>query len=126
MAIDYSMLAFPKGKPRIVEKLEKKQALTREERDCRAKVDARDKHQCFFPNCRKHAGEKHHIVARSARGKTVWRTNDILSACTKHHRFFKAGLILVEGNPDRGPVQVRLTTLGQQAGIRIPRRKAAA
>lgn len=122
---DETIFAFPKGEPRQVAKIKKASDLAKEERECRAKVDARDKRRCFFPSCRSAATEKHHIVARSVRGKTVWRTDDILSACNKHHKWFKAGLIRVEGNPDVAPVKVFLTTLGEKAGIRVPERKAA-
>ena len=101
-------------------KLEKKRELAAEERACRQKVDARDKRRCFFPGCKKHAGEKHHILASSVRGRRIWRSDDILSSCTEHHRWFKAGLIEVAGNPDRGPVKVLRTALGKAEGIQIP------
>ncbi len=121
----YNACAFAKGKPRAVIKIDKKADLAKEERECRAKVDARDKRQCFFPGCRRTATDKHHIVSRSVRGTTVWRTNDILSACKKHHDWFKAGLIRTTGNPDRGPVTVHRTKLGKEARIRVPARNAA-
>ena len=123
--IDYSGLKFPKGTPRVVSKLEQQRDAKAEERVCRLKVDARDKHRCFFPGCKVRASEKHHIRQSSVRGKRVWRTDDILSACAAHHRYFKAGLIRVEGNPDHGPVKVFLTALGEQAWIRIPAGKTA-
>jgi hypothetical protein len=113
-------LLHPKGAPRFVEQIDKKRAVAKEERDCRAKVDARDKRRCFFPCCKAYANEKHHITSRSVRGKTIWCSDDILSACTEHHRMFKAGLIWTKGNPDRGPVKVFATALGKAAGIRIP------
>jgi len=127
-AIDYTdktIFAFPKGQPRQAAKIKKASELAKEERACRAAVDARDKRQCFFPQCRCGATEKHHIMSRSVRGKTIWRTDDILSACHKHHGWFKAGLIRVEGNPDVAPVVVLLTKTGQDAGILVPQRKAA-
>ena len=120
--IDYSGFQFGKGQPRIVAKLQKRSVLAAEERACRAAVDARDGRRCFWPTCQKPAGEKHHLVARSVRGKTEWRSDGIVSACSEHHRLFKAGLIYTTGNPDRGRVSVHLTALGQQAGIRVPRR----
>lgn len=128
MPIDYTnpaIFAFPKGTPRAASKIERKRDAAKEERECRAKVDARDKHKCFFPRCRKRANEKHHMVSSSVRGARVWRTDDILSACTEHHSWFKAGLIAVAGNPDVAPVVVSLTKLGEDAKIRIPERKAA-
>ena len=123
--IQYEGFMFPKGQPRIVAKLQKRATLAAEERACRAAVDARDGRRCFWPGCSKPAGEKHHLIARSVRGKTEWRSDGIVSACSEHHRLFKAGLIYTTGNPDRGRVQVHLTALGQQAGLRVPRRGKA-
>lgn len=120
----YRTCSFSKTN-RVVEKIDRQRVKDREEEACRAKVDARDGRRCFFPNCRLVASDKHHIVSSSVRGKRIWRTNDILSACRKHHGWFKAGLITTKGNPDRGPVAVFLTELGAKAGIRIPQRKAA-
>lgn len=124
--IDYTGFAFPKGTPRVVTRLEKKRDLAAEERACRKAVDTRDGRRCFFPRCRTSASEKHHIRPSSVRGKRVWITSDILSACPDHHRLFKAGLIRVEGNPDHGPVRVVLTKLGEEAGIKVPARRVAA
>lgn len=116
----------PKHRPRVLTAQDKAKALAKQERDCRAQVDARDKRQCFFPRCKAHAGEKHHIVSRSVRGHTMWQSDDIVSACTEHHRWFKAGLIRTTGNPDRGPVKVYATELGRREGVVVPRRQAAA
>lgn len=121
MAIDYSLSAIPKGEPRVVAKLRKGRLRLASERLAKAAVDARDHHQCFFPNCRAYAGEKHHITPRSVRGKTIWVPSDLLSACHEHHAWFKAQLIRVSGNPERGPVRVHLTALGRKAGIRVPK-----
>lgn len=119
----YAACPFPKGKPRQIEKIEKQADLAKQERMCRAAVDRRDKRVCFFPRCRKTATEKHHITSRSVRGKLVWHTDDILSACQLHHSWFKAGLITVSGNPDKGPVTVQRTTLGEAGNVRIPTRR---
>lgn len=118
----YHGIAVPKGPPRIVTQLAKKAALAKEERRVRKLVDQRDHRRCFWPTCKRRASEKHHVIARSVRGKTVWRTDDLLSACNFHHSFFKAGLIQVLGNPDHGPVQVVRTALGREQGIRVPHR----
>ena len=120
--IDYSGMAYPKGQPRIMAKLQKRATLAAEERACRAAVDARDGRQCFFPTCKTPAGELHHLVSRSVRGKTQWVTSDLISSCQTHHRYLTGHLIYTTGNPDRGRVSVHLTALGQQAGIRVPRR----
>jgi hypothetical protein len=122
MAIDYSLFRFSKGQPRVLGKMLRERVADKAERECRAKVDARDGRQCFFPRCRIKASDKHHIVARSLGGK--WTTGNIASACRRHHDWFKAGLIRVEGNPNRGPLTVVLTKLGEDAKIRIPSRAA--
>lgn len=122
MAIGYGVPA-PKGRPRVLDRVEQKRALEKQERDCRRVVDARDHRQCFFPTCRAFAGHKHHIQPRSLGGR--WQTFNILSACQAHHRWFKAGLIRVCGNPDDGPVTVQLTTLGKDSGLTIPKAEAA-
>lgn len=116
----YANCPIPKHRARVLVKADAKRDAAKAERECRAAVDRRDKRRCFFPRCRAHAGEKHHIQSSSTRGKRVWRTEDILSACTPHHALFKAGLIRVAGNPDRGPVVVTATALGAAEGIVIP------
>ena len=118
--IDYSRLAFPKGLPRVVARLRRDREEAAEERACRLAVNARDRHRCFFPGCRTLASERHHVRPRSLGGR--WETANIVSSCAKHHRWFHGGLIQITGNPDQGPVRVRLTTLGEQAGIVIPAR----
>jgi len=124
MAIEYSLFKFHKGKPRELHKIERTREADRVERECRAKVDARDQRQCFYPRCRVRASDKHHIQPRSLGG--TWTTANIASACRRHHDWFKAGLITVDGNPNRGPLRVLVTALGTQAGIRVPERKAVA
>ena len=121
MAIDWQVLGIPKPLPRLVTKMARRRTLAVEEAVCRLRVDRRDRRVCFYPKCRAFASEKHHITPRSVRGKTTWDTRDILSACPVHHAFFKAGLISVSGNPDRGSVKTHLTALGRKAGVRIPR-----
>ncbi len=123
MPIDWSGFAFGKGQPRLVDRIQQKKALADREAICRAAVNRRDQWRCFWPGCQVKATEKHHIVSRSARGKTIWHTADILSACPAHHRYFKAGLVRVMGNPDEGPVKVILTQMGIDAKITLPKRK---
>lgn len=122
MAIGYGV-AVPKPIPRVLDRVEQKRAMAQQERDCRRAVDARDHRGCFFPTCRAFADEKHHVQARSLGG--TWQTANILSACAMHHRWFKAGLIRVVGNPDDGPVTVKPTDLGRRLKVKIPTRKAA-
>jgi len=118
--IDYSGLAFPKGTPRVVHRMVNDRAADARERKCRKVVDARDDHHCFFPQCRTRSSDKHHVRPRSLGGQ--WVPRNILSSCRRHHDWFKAGLITVTGNPNRPPVRVVLTMLGEAAGIRIPQR----
>jgi hypothetical protein len=128
MAIDYSVFAgigLPKGRPRAATKKDRDAQLEKEERAARQAVDRRDGRRCFFPACKHYATDKHHIRSSSLRGKRVWVTADLLSACGKHHRWFKAGLIGVTGNPDiqagqRGALQVYVTKLGLAEGITLP------
>lgn len=103
MGIDYTGFLFGKGTPRVAVKLKKQRDISAAERACRIAVDKRDGRRCFFPQCRTPASEKHHITPSSVRGKRIWITSDILSACAAHHRYFKSGLIRVEGNPDKAP-----------------------
>lgn len=123
MPIDYTGFAFGKGTPRIVEKIVKARKAKSVELKVRKKVDARDKHQCFFPNCKKTARHKHHKVYRSHLGK--WTTDNIVSGCDEHHRWVHDGLIELRGNPDKPPLKVVRTALGKQAKIRVPERVAA-
>jgi hypothetical protein len=116
MAVGFGAACL-KPLPRVIDRIAQKRALAQQERDCRRKVDARDHRQCFVKSCGIWANEKHHILARSLGGR--WQTWNILSACTTHHRWFKAGLIRVHGNPDLRPVTVSLTALGIRAGIQI-------
>jgi hypothetical protein len=117
MAIGYGV-PCQKPIPRVLDRIEQKRELAATERACRKAVDARDQRRCFFPNCRAFANEKHHIQPRSLGGR--WQTWNILSACTHHHRWFKAGLIEVAGNPDKRRVRVLTTALGARGGILVP------
>lgn len=121
--IDWHGFAHPKPRPRVVDRIAQKRDLAAKERACRKAVDARDHRRCFYPGCKAYASDKHHIVARSQMGR--WVTSNIISGCHLHHSYFKAGLIAVQGNPDHGPVKVRLTALGQREGLKLPMQKVA-
>lgn len=123
MAVDYTGFKFGKGMPKSGEQILKGRAAKAVELKVRKKVDLRDGHRCFFPNCKKTATHKHHQVYRSRLG--TWTTENIVSGCTAHHRWVHDGLIELHGNPDKPPLKVVLTTLGRKAKIRIPERKAA-
>lgn len=119
--IQWHKLKHAKGLPRIMLQMAKATIAQAQERKVRAQVYARDRRRCFFPGCRRAATELHHIEPSSLRGRRVWQTEDLLSACRQHHAFFKSGLIRVTGNPDRKTLKVHVTTLGRQAGLRIPK-----
>lgn len=123
MPIDYSGMRFSKGTPRVVVKMQKARLADAVETKCRKKVNRRDGGRCFFPRCKTRASDKHHVRPRSLGG--AWTSSNILSSCRVHHDWFKAQLIRISGNPDRKTVKVHLTTLGKEAGIRVPTRLAA-
>lgn len=123
MPIDYTDFAFGKGMPRSGEKVIKGRAAQKVERKVRQAVNARDKHRCFFPGCKVSASHKHHTVYRSRGGS--WDTKKIVSGCPVHHRWIHDGLIELHGNPDKPPMQVRLTTLGRKAKLHLPARNTA-
>lgn len=123
--IDYSPsggLLFPKGEPRSVAKLKKARSLKATETRVRKKVNARDKHRCFWTGCREVAFHKHHQVYRSRGGK--WQSENVVSGCHRHHKWVHDGLIRLIGNPDVAPVEIEITKLGELAKLRIPKRAA--
>lgn len=122
MPIDYSLFTFGKGKPQSVVKLEQQRAAKTQEAKVRQKVNARDKHRCFWSKCLETAFHKHHKVYRSHGGK--WETENIVSGCNLHHKWVHDGLIRLIGNPDKGPLEIELTALGKVAKIRVPKRAA--
>lgn len=119
MPIDWSVFTFAKGS-RKVDAIKRERRMSAQERLVRAKVRERDQGRCFFPNCRMPTSDPHHIVLRSQGGQ--WTTANVVSACRKHHSWCHSGLITVTGNPDRGPVNVTITTLGREAKVRVPLR----
>jgi hypothetical protein len=102
MTIDWSLFRFGKGTPRSVVKIAKDRAAKAQETRTRKKVDKRDKHRCFYPNCRVPACHKHHQIYRSKGG--TWTADNIVSGCNKHHRWVHDGLIRLVGNPDKPPL----------------------
>lgn len=124
MAIDYTGFLFGKGAPRAAVKLKQQRTEKAQEAKTRTAVNKRDKHRCFFPNCRERAFHKHHTVYRSKGGR--FETENIVSGCPLHHGWVHGGLIRLYGNPDKAPVEIELTTLGREAKIRVPKRKEIA
>lgn len=112
MAIDYSVFAIPKGRPRILDRIEQKRDLEKRERDCRKDVKKRDKGRCVIPGCREASQHMHHIVYRSRGGK--WRSGNIASLCVTHHQLVHSGLIQIAGDAD-----VHLTITGDMKYLRF-------
>ncbi len=97
--MDTSMLAFPKGQPRVLDRIAQKHALAAAERLCRKMLKARDKGRCRVPACNGASQHLHHIVFRSQGGK--WTTDNIVSLCVLHHQFVHAGLLSITGDADK-------------------------
>jgi 5-methylcytosine-specific restriction endonuclease McrA len=100
MSIDMTdpRLGFPKKPPRIVDRIQRKADLAKQERECRQAVRARDKGRCRIPNCKCPSHHLHHIVYRSHGGKC--QTSNVVSLCGRHHGFVHAALIRITGNAD--------------------------
>lgn len=120
--IQWHKLKHAKGLPRIMLQMVKVRVADALERQVRAQVYARDRRRCFFPSCRRSSVDLAHIKARSLGG--TYESRNLISSCRQHHRFHHAGLITITGNPDRKTLKVRVTDLGRQAGIRLPRKVA--
>lgn len=120
--IAWHKLKHAKGLPRIMLQMAKATIADAKERKVRATVYARDRRRCFFPGCRRSSVDLAHIKARSLGGAFI--SANLVSSCRQHHRFHHAGLITITGNPDRKTLKVRLTDLGRQAGLRLPRKVA--
>ena len=116
---DPDVFKFAKPAPRSAVKLAKARKAKAHELKTRRKVNARDKHVCFYPRCRETAFHKHHKVYRSKGGK--WETENVVSGCATHHRWVHDGLIRLVGNPDKPPLEIEVTKLGRDAKIRIPK-----
>lgn len=110
--MDTSGLQFPKGTPRVLDRIEKKRDLAKQERDCRAAVKKRDHGRCVVPWCKEVSRHLHHILYRSRGGK--WRTGNIASLCVKHHQYLHGGLITITGDAD-----VHLTITGDARYLRF-------
>lgn len=91
-------LAFPKGRPRVLDRIQARKDKEAQERLCRKQVLARDKGKCVIPGCKEKSVHLHHIQYRSRGGK--WRSENICSLCVKHHQLLHAGLITITGNAD--------------------------
>jgi 5-methylcytosine-specific restriction endonuclease McrA len=98
MPIDYSVLAITKGRPRVVDRIQRKRDLDATIRACRKAVRARDKGRCVVPGCRERAQHLHHIRFRSQGGK--WTTGNVCSLCVSHHQMVHTALIEITGDAD--------------------------
>ncbi len=96
--IDYSIFAHQKGTPRVVDRIEQKANLAKQERECRAAVKARDKGRCRVPTCKHAAQHLHHVTFRSQGGK--WQSCNVVSLCVLHHQFVHGRILGISGNAD--------------------------
>lgn len=96
---DRPRMAVPKHQPRVLDRIEQKQALAKQERECRKAVKARDKGRCVVPACKKASVNLHHITFRSQGGK--WVTSNVASLCVFHHQLVHARLLTIAGDADR-------------------------
>jgi hypothetical protein len=108
----------PKGPPRVLVKAAKDRREAAHDRRVRAEVNRRDGFACFWPTCKTRASDRHHIQPKSLGGP--FESWNLLSACRKHHDYFKAGLVRVSGNPDvKGSLRVFVTQRGLDAKVRV-------
>lgn len=117
MAIDYSILAIPKGRPRVASKLLKDRKADAAEKACYAKVDLRDGRRCQFPSCKKGIHQHHHIQYRSRGGQHV--TSNVVSLCELHNKWVHGGLVTVTGNADKR-LKWKPTRYGREVKIQVP------
>jgi len=104
--IDYSAFRWPKGTPRIVDRiLQQKRDLARQEAACRKHVKKRDDQTCRA--CGRFGNHLHHIVRRSRGGR--WRPDNVVLTCKMCHQFEHAALLRIRGNPEPGEL---LTIVG--------------
>ena len=102
MAIDWSLLKFGKGKPRIVTAHEKTTALDAALRKAYEKVDKRDGKVCQVtgrPLTANHpdlklALERHHLDERSGHKDRVADADNILTCSTFAHKYLQSGALL--------------------------------
>jgi 5-methylcytosine-specific restriction endonuclease McrA len=91
MAIDYSVLAIPKGQPRVLAKRAIRLEKARQLREAKAFVRKRDAGQCKC--CGKAGGEVHHLQYRSLGGDHD--PNNLALLCKRCHEDIHAHLIEV-------------------------------
>ncbi len=114
MAIAYTdrtIFAFPKGTPRIVDRLERTRDDAAEERRVKAEVRARDGGRCQVPGCKSGRVEVHHIVKRSRSKALKFEASNLVCLCAgpgsrQHHQLADAGLITFSGRPGTASFQV--------------------
>src|ERR1035437_9117818 len=92
-------LKYPKARPRVLDRIEQKEALGKIERACRKAVDLRDGRRCRYPLCGVKSQHKHHLVKRSQGGK--WQPSNVINLCAFHHALIHAGTIGVSGTAEQ-------------------------
>lgn len=117
MAIDTSMLAFPKaGKLRVEVKRQKRVDDESQEREARAFVKKRDKGKCVIPGCKKAGQHLHHLTARSRSKAHRWFTSNLCLLCVGHHGLVHGGRIRISGDAD---VQLAITGSKKDLAFRL-------
>ena len=100
MSMDYSEhsgLAYPKARARVLDRIDRKRELLKQERECRRAVKVRDKGKCRV--CQNPSQHMHHIEFRSQGGK--WQTCNIVSLCVLCHQLIHGGVLSITGNADK-------------------------
>jgi len=100
VSIDYSVLKWSKGSPRVVEQRAKRLTLAEQERQARAIVRQRDHGKCKVPGCKDAATHLHHVVYRSKSKRLKWAPENLVSLCAGHHGLIHAGRITVTVQAD--------------------------
>lgn len=103
MAIDTSMLAFPKarrGKLQVEQKRAKRLTLAEQEREARRLVRLRDHGKCKVPGCKERSEHLHHVIYRSKSKRLKWAPENLVSLCAGHHGMVHAGRIAVSVEKD--------------------------
>ena len=118
MAIDYSLLAFGKGIPRVIQKATKRREDDQALKDAYTLVDARDKRTCratgrpltpgaVMPAMRL---ERHHLKPRSTHPELITDSRNVVTVAADVHQLIEAAKIEVEGTDADGRLIFRWAT----------------
>lgn len=94
-------LGFHKPIPRVITRKRQEKLDAKAERECRRRVQQRDKGRCVVPGCiTRGVMHMHHIVYRSQSKRLRWATANNCLLCQAHHRLEHASTIQISGNAD--------------------------